>query len=142
MLFRCSPVGKLDYIKELQRKNLKVLMVGDGLNDAGALRQSDVGMVISENNRNFTPASDIIFPSRLMHRIDRILSYSNYLKKALNGAFVIALVYNTIGLFLAVTGQLSPVAAAILMPASSIVIMSYGILVNKIYYLFEGNKVE
>ena len=56
--FNQKPENKLEYIKQLQDSGKKVLMIGDGLNDAGALAQSTVGIVVSENINVFSPASD------------------------------------------------------------------------------------
>ncbi|GLR17182.1 heavy metal translocating P-type ATPase [Portibacter lacus] len=129
--FEQSPKDKLKYIKELQANGASVMMVGDGLNDAGALKQSDVGMVVSEDNNTFTPACDAIISSDRLAGFIQILDYVKKLKVALIGAFIIAFLYNFIGLGFAVTGNLSPIVAAILMPTSSITIMVYGLLVSK-----------
>ncbi|MES1160547.1 MAG: HAD-IC family P-type ATPase, partial [Bacteroidota bacterium] len=63
LLFGQLPKNKTRYILKLQREGDKVMMVGDGLNDAGALRRSDTGIALSEDCNNFTPASDAILDS-------------------------------------------------------------------------------
>jgi Cu+-exporting ATPase len=131
-LFNQNPKDKLNYIRHLQQNDRRIMMIGDGLNDAGALRQSDVGIVITEDNNNFSPACDVIISSDNFPFFTSFISYIKNLRFALYGAFVLALFYNLIGLGFAVTGNLSPVVAAILMPASSISIMIYGLLVSKI----------
>jgi Cu+-exporting ATPase len=130
--FYQSPQEKLDFIKGLQKDGMKVLMIGDGLNDAGALKQSDVGLVIADNINNFTPASDIIMDARAFSRLGSVLTYSRYIRYALYGAFVLAVLYNGIGLYFAVGAKLSPIVAAILMPISSISIILYGVVVSKL----------
>ncbi len=130
LLFNQSPKHKLDFIKSHQDNGEKVMMIGDGLNDAGALKQSNVGIVISDANNNFSPACDAILTAK---SFDRIHAYINYLKSARNviyGAFVLAFLYNIIGLYFAISGNLSPVIAAILMPLSSITVIVYGVFMS------------
>ncbi|WP_108809154.1 heavy metal translocating P-type ATPase [Aquimarina spinulae] len=125
LLFDQKPDDKLNYIKSLQQHNQNVIMVGDGLNDAGALAQSDVGIAVSENVNVFSPACDAILDAS---KFDTISVYLNLSKKAIaiiKSSFVLSFLYNIIGLYFAVTGQLSPVIAAILMPLSSISIVAY-----------------
>jgi P-type Cu+ transporter len=130
MIFDQTPVGKLEYIRSRQNLGHKVMMIGDGLNDAGALMQSNVGIVVSENSNNFTPACDAILGA---DAFGALLSYLTFLKKArwiIIGAFVLAFLYNVLGLYFAVRGELSPVVAAIIMPVSSITVMVYGLLAS------------
>ena len=132
--FQQSPHDKLNKIKALQQKGEKVMMIGDGLNDAGALKQSNVGIVISDAVNNFSPACDGIIDAKYF---SLLLQQINYLKAArfiIYGAFVLALLYNSIGLYFAVTGQLSPVIAAILMPVSSITVIIYGVVVSYVMH--------
>lgn len=129
--FNQSPKDKLTYIKNLQESGATVLMIGDGLNDAGALKQSDVGLVLAENNNTFTPSCDAIISSKKLAHFIKILSYLRKLKHALYGAFIMAFAYNIVGIGYAITGNLSPIIAAILMPASSITIMIYGLVSSK-----------
>lgn len=101
-------------------------MLGDGLNDAGALRQSDVGIVVAENTNNFTPACDAILHADEFHRLPKFLSLAGWGITTVNRAYLLAACYNVVGLSYAVTGTLSPVVAAILMPLSSVTIVLFG----------------
>ncbi len=123
--FRQSPHDKLNYITELQRQGKKVLMVGDGLNDAGALKQSDVGISISDNINNFSPACDGILDSNSFKRLADIILFSKKSNKVIIASFILSFIYNIIGLSFAVTGTLSPIIAAILMPVSSISVVVF-----------------
>jgi len=126
MHFRQSPKDKLQFIQELQTKGNKVLMLGDGLNDAGALRQADAGIAITEDTANFTPASDAILSAENFQRLPVFIEYARKSVKLVFGAYSLALLYNIVGLGFAVQGALSPVVAAILMPLSSITIVIFG----------------
>ena len=126
--FRQSPAQKLAFIRELQDQGQEVMMVGDGLNDAGALRQSDLGMVVTDNTNNFTPASDAILRGDQFSRLPAFIGFARRSIRLVYGAYAFALVYNIIGLSYAVQGALSPIVAAILMPLSSISIVLFGVL--------------
>ncbi len=130
MLFNQKPEDKLNFIKELQQKGKNVLMIGDGLNDAGALAQSNVGISVSENVNVFSPACDGILDASRFSDITTFLSLSKKGIQTIKYAFVFSLLYNLIGLAFAVTGNLAPVVAAILMPLSSISIVVFTTLVT------------
>ena len=104
------------------------MMIGDGLNDSGALMQRNIGVVISESDNNFTPASDGILRSRQFDKIPQLLGFAKSNRKVVYAAYVLALIYNVIGISIAVQGLLSPVIAAILMPLSSVSVVALGIL--------------
>ena len=131
LLFRQSPDQKFEEIKAAQEHH-RVAMIGDGLNDAAALQQSDLGIVITNDTNNFSPASDIIFSGNQFHNLGNLFLFGKRIKQALYGAFLLALIYNIVGLYLAVTGQLSPIYAAILMPLSSISVVVYALIITPI----------
>ncbi len=133
LLFNQKPNDKLTYIKSLQQDQQKVIMVGDGLNDAGALAQSDVGIAISENVNVFSPACDAILDATKFDQISNYISISKKAIQTIKSSFIVSFLYNVIGLYFAVTGQLSPIVAAILMPLSSISIVIYVTLLTNIY---------
>lgn len=132
LLFNQSPQDKLDYVQALQDNGEKVMMIGDGLNDAGALQKSDAGIVITENINNFTPACKGIISADKFGKIPDYLIFANKSVNLIIAAYVLAGIYNVIGLSFAVQGLLSPVVAAILMPLSSITIAAFGVFSSNI----------
>jgi len=125
LFFNQKPEDKLEFVKSLQNQGKKVMMVGDGLNDAGALAQSDVGIAISENINIFSPACDGILDASKFQQLYHYILASKKAMKIIKWSFVLSLLYNVVGLYFAVTGQLQPVIAAILMPLSSISIVVF-----------------
>ncbi|MCS6832718.1 MAG: HAD-IC family P-type ATPase, partial [Flammeovirgaceae bacterium] len=123
--FHQSPHDKREYVAALQEKGERVVMLGDGLNDAGALQQSQVGVAVTENTAFFTPAADVIMEASVLKYLPRFVRFCQQTMSVLKWSFVISLVYNIIGLFFAVQGTLSPLIAAILMPISSITIIAF-----------------
>ncbi|MCB9235482.1 MAG: heavy metal translocating P-type ATPase metal-binding domain-containing protein [Bacteroidia bacterium] len=123
--FRQSPEDKLAYIADLGTQGEGVIMVGDGLNDAGALRQSDAGISIAEDISAFTPASDAILGGASVARLGDFLAFAKTSMKVIYGSFVLSFLYNVVGLAFAITGNLSPLVAAILMPLSSVTIIVF-----------------
>jgi Cu+-exporting ATPase len=132
LLFNQKPEDKLEYIKYHQTEGAKVLMIGDGLNDAGALAQSDVGIAISENVNVFSPACDAILDASKFNQLLDYIKISKSAIKIIKWSFLLSFIYNIIGLYFAVTGQLEPVVAAILMPLSSISIVAFTTIATNI----------
>ncbi|HUB60065.1 MAG TPA: heavy metal translocating P-type ATPase metal-binding domain-containing protein [Puia sp.] len=126
--FRCRPQDKSDHIRTLQGMGEKVMMIGDGLNDAAALRQANTGIALSEASGQFTPASDAILEAGELSRLPAFIRLCRANRRIIELSFVISILYNVIGLYFAVQGQLSPLVAAVLMPASSlsILLITYG----------------
>ena len=133
LVFNQKPEQKLEYIENLQKEGKNVMMVGDGLNDSGALAQSNVGISISENVNVFSPACDGILDASQFKKIAFFMQYSKNAMKIIYMSFTLSLLYNLVGLSFAVTGNLLPIVAAIIMPLSTITIVSFVTIMSNIY---------
>jgi Cu+-exporting ATPase len=134
--FNQKPQDKLNFIFEEQQKGNHVLMIGDGLNDAGALRQSNVGIAISEDIKVFSPACDAILDASKFGQLADFLKFSKTSLNIVKASFILSLVYNFIGIGWAVTGELSPVLAAIFMPLSSISVVLFSVGLTHLFAYF------
>lgn len=141
MMFNMSPFDKLHHIQRLQQEGRKVIMIGDGLNDAGALMQADAGIAVSDNLNNYFPACDAIIDGTMLNRIDRMLSFSRAARKVLIVTFIISVIYNLIGIYFSIMGELSPLVAAILMPASTFTVIGLTTILVRITAFRKLNKI-
>jgi P-type Cu+ transporter len=136
--FNQSPVDKLNYLKSLNHNGKNSLMVGDGLNDAGALQESQVGVAITDRVSHFSPASDAILDAESFAKIPDFLAFAKDSRKIIKASFGLSFLYNIVGLSLAVQGLLSPVLCAILMPVSSISVVIFTTLVTNFMGVRKG----
>lgn len=138
LMFNQSPHDKMNYIRSLQESGKKVLMIGDGLNDAGALKQADVGIAVSDNKGIFSPACDGIISGDRLKDFDRMIEFTRTSSTILKVGFTISFVYNAIALTFAATGHLTPLVAAIIMPISSISVVGFSTLAVR----YAGRKLK
>ena len=132
MLFNQKPGDKADFIKNLQNEGNTVLMTGDGLNDAGALMQSDVALTIADKAYHFSPASDAVLEAGQFHRLANFIRFTHTSLNIVKLSFTISFFYNIIGIGFAISGNLSPVVAAILMPISSVSVVAFATFVTRL----------
>jgi len=123
--FNQSPVDKLRFIQQLQAHGHRVMMVGDGLNDAGALQQADVGVAVVEQAGTFSPASDVILDAAELPRLARVLEFCRSASRVIRASFAISAIYNLLGVSIAAAGLLQPMVCAILMPLSSATVVFF-----------------
>jgi Cu+-exporting ATPase len=140
MNFNQSPSDKLSYIKNLNRNGAHTLMIGDGLNDAGALRESQVGIALTDKITNFSPASDAIMDAGVIQKLPAFLDFTKTSRKIIKASFGLSFSYNMIGVYFAVQGLVSPVFCAILMPISSISVVVFTTLTTNYLAYRKGLK--
>ncbi len=126
--FNQLPIDKLEHIEKLQADNKKVMMIGDGLNDAGAIKQSNVGIAVTNSDSSFTPGSDAIMQADNIDKIPAFIHLTNKAVQTVYISFGISILYNLIGLYFAVQGNLTPLISAVFMPVSSFTIMAFTVL--------------
>jgi Cu+-exporting ATPase len=123
--FNMSPQQKLEYVARLKAEGRHVLMIGDGLNDAGALNTSDVGISIADDIYQFSPACDAILEAARFDQLEQFIRFTHTSLNIVKVSYGISILYNLVGLAFAVQGLLSPIIAAILMPLSSVTVVSF-----------------
>lgn len=138
LLFNCMPAEKLQYISQLQESGQRVCMLGDGLNDAGALRQADMGIAVSDDINNFSPGCDAILDGRAFEKLPRFFRFAKDAVNVIHMSFIISLTYNIVGLSFAVQGTMSPLVAAILMPLSTVTIIGFTSITTHLFAAKRG----
>jgi P-type Cu+ transporter len=123
--FSKSPFEKQAFIQDLEQQGKQTLMVGDGINDAGALRFASVGMAVTEDIHQFAPASDALIKAEVLPKLQDFLAFAKEAKRTVKQSLVVSLAYNAVGLSFALTGNISPIVAAIMMPLSSVTVVGF-----------------
>lgn len=127
-----SPSQKVEYIVKNQKLGSRVLMMGDGLNDLAALSAANVSVAVSNNTSRIVPACDIVIDAKNIGSIASLLRYAHKLRGVVGLAFWFTMIYNLIGLTLSLSGNLSPVITAIMMPLSSLLVLAISVVGSKV----------
>lgn len=132
LFFNQQPQQKMEFVAQLRQRGKQVMMTGDGLNDSGAFMQSDVALSIADDIYHFSPAGDAIIEANKFNQLTSFIGFARKSLVIVKISFGISFLYNIIGLTIALTGNLSPVVAAILMPASSVTVVAFSTFATRI----------
>ena len=132
IFFNQQPQQKMEFIARLRSEGRQVMMTGDGLNDSGAFMQSDVALSIADDIYHFSPAGDAIIEASQFHRLTAFIGFARKSLIIVKVSFGISFLYNIVGLTIALTGHLSPVVAAVLMPASSVTVVAFSTFATRL----------
>lgn len=126
--FNQNPAQKAALLRTLPQ----TAFIGDGLNDIQAMHEAQIGLSVVEEDLGYFPQSDGILMSDGLSKLPAILRYSRRMVLVVRSAYLLSLLYNLLGVVIAVSGLLSPVIAAVLMPLSSITVVLFVVLLAQI----------
>lgn len=123
-----SPEGKREAVAALQAQGRAVLMVGDGVNDAAALRQADVGAAVGGGTTAALVAADLFLTRRGVAPLLDALGGAGQAMRTVRRLLAVSLAYNALGAAAAVAGLVTPLVAAAAMPVSSLTVVGLALL--------------
>ncbi|MEJ2190813.1 MAG: heavy metal translocating P-type ATPase metal-binding domain-containing protein [Nitrospirota bacterium] len=117
-----SPIEKAQYVRALRESGRRVMMVGDGINDAAALAEAHVGVAVGKATDVARKSADVVFLREDLRLLPSLLKIASHTLGAVRQNLFWAFSYNLVALPLAVTGLIHPIASAALMAGSSLVV--------------------
>lgn len=130
--YNCTPEEKLNIIDNMQQKDARVCMIGDGVNDAPALKKAFAGIAMGGIGSDIAAdAADIVLVSDDIGELPHLLLLSKRMTRTIKHGIAFSLTLNFIAIILAVLGKLSPVAGALLHNAGSVLVIINSALLLK-----------
>ncbi len=119
-----SPEEKLEIVRSSRQKDSTVVMVGDGANDAAALAAADVGIAVRGGAEVSLQAAPVFVATGQLTTIHNLMVGARRTNRVIYAMFAVSLSYNILAVVLAMAGWISPLAAALLMPISSVSVLA------------------
>lgn len=122
--FDCLPEDKLAYIDQAQRENHQICMIGDGINDAPALKKACVGIAMGGIGSDIAvDAADIALVNDEIRELPHLLRLSRRMMKTIKWNLTFSMALNFAAIAMAITGILNPVAGALVHNAGSVFVI-------------------
>ena len=119
-----SPESKHSFVSALRQRGQRVFMVGDGVNDAAAMAAANVGIAVHGGAEACLAAADVFTTRPGLEPVLLAAEGARRTLRVIRSGIALSLAYNLVGIALAVTGRLDPLLAAVLMPLSSITVVT------------------
>jgi len=129
------PKDKADVVRALQKQGAIVAMVGDGVNDAPALIQADVGIALASGTDVSIESSDIVLSHNELNKVSEARRLASRTLKTIKQNIILSISYNIIMVPLAMMGLVNPLMAAVTMPISSLLVIGNA---ARIKYFLKG----
>ena len=132
----CLPEDKLTYIDQAQKNNQQVCMIGDGINDAPALKKAHVGVAMGGIGSDIAvDAADIALVNDEIRELPHLLGLAKRMMRVIKGNLTFSMTLNFVAIVLAMTGILNPVVGALVHNAGSVFV-----IINSAFLLTWGKK--
>ena len=128
--FEQTPIAKMEFLEKLKAENKKIIMVGDGLNDAPSLALAHVSISFCKASDISQNIADVVIQGQKLMPIIDLLCFSSKAISLMKQNLVIALIYNLIAVPFAIAGHVVPLIAAIAMSSSSLLVLFNSLRIN------------